>query len=178
MGRMPSDRQPPEGIAARLVSSAEAADPPGTNDYDSFAEAYSADNEINLYNAYYERPATWRSPGTWVAGGSSTRAAVRARCSPRCATGAQVTGIDASAGMLELARRRLGPDADLRVADLCSPLPFADDVFDDVVSVPGPALPGGLGPTLTELRRVLTPGGRLIVSVDHPLPKDPTPGRS
>jgi hypothetical protein len=28
------------------------------NDYDSFAEAYSAENEANLFNAYYERPAT------------------------------------------------------------------------------------------------------------------------
>jgi hypothetical protein len=28
------------------------------NDYDSFAEAYSAENEVNLFNAYYERPAT------------------------------------------------------------------------------------------------------------------------
>lgn len=27
------------------------------NDYDSFAEAYSADNETNLVNGHYERPA-------------------------------------------------------------------------------------------------------------------------
>jgi hypothetical protein len=30
--------------------------------------------------------------------------------------GAVVTGLDSSAGMLELARRRLGPGADLRLA--------------------------------------------------------------
>jgi hypothetical protein len=34
--------------------------------------------------------------------------------------------------------------------------------------VPGTALPGGLRPALAEQRRVLKPGGRLIVSVDHP----------
>jgi hypothetical protein len=28
------------------------------NDYDNFAEAYSAVNEVSLLNAYYERPAT------------------------------------------------------------------------------------------------------------------------
>jgi hypothetical protein len=28
------------------------------NDYDSFAEAYDAENESSLNNAYYERPAT------------------------------------------------------------------------------------------------------------------------
>ena len=27
------------------------------NDYDSFAEAYSADNETNRLNGHYERPA-------------------------------------------------------------------------------------------------------------------------
>lgn len=33
------------------------ADTAQVNDYDSFAEAYSADNEKNILNAYYERPA-------------------------------------------------------------------------------------------------------------------------
>jgi hypothetical protein len=27
------------------------------NDYDGFAEAYTADNETSLWNAYYTRPA-------------------------------------------------------------------------------------------------------------------------
>lgn len=36
---------------------AQPADPARVNDYDSFAEAYSADNENNLVNAYYARPA-------------------------------------------------------------------------------------------------------------------------
>ena len=34
-----------------------AADPPRVNDYDSFAGAYTAENESSLWNAYYERPA-------------------------------------------------------------------------------------------------------------------------
>ena len=45
-----------------------------------------------------------------------------------------MTGFDKSAGMLELARRRLGDDADLQVGELGSPLPFPDDAFDDVVA--------------------------------------------
>ena len=32
-------------------------DPAVANDYDSFAEAYTAETEANLINAYYERPA-------------------------------------------------------------------------------------------------------------------------
>ena len=38
-------------------SLARSADPARVNDYDSFAEAYSAENEHSLVNAYYERPA-------------------------------------------------------------------------------------------------------------------------
>ena len=89
MDRMPADHEVPRaGISTRLVSfSAVSADPPGINDYDSFAEAYSADNEASLINAHYERPAMLALAGD-VAGGSSTSAAAPALCSRRCATGA------------------------------------------------------------------------------------------
>src|SRR4051812_44711857 len=143
--------------------------PVRTNDYDSFAEAYAAENETGLINAYYERPAMLELAGD-VAGrrildaGCGTgllSAALRDR-------GAIVTGIDASAEMLELARNRLGADTDLRVVDLANPLPFPDDTFDDVVASLVLHYLEDWGPPLTELRRVLTPGGRLIISVDHP----------
>ena len=58
MGRMPSDSNPPGQMSARFVSlSADSADPPGLNDYDSFAEGYTASNETSFVHAYYERPA-------------------------------------------------------------------------------------------------------------------------
>src|SRR5262249_15748965 len=75
---------------------------------------------------------------------------------------------DKSAGMLELARRWLGDDADLQVAELGSPLPFLDDTFDDVTASLVLHYLEDWGSALAELRRVLKPGGRLIVSVDHP----------
>ncbi|MFC5288836.1 class I SAM-dependent methyltransferase [Actinokineospora guangxiensis] len=137
--------------------------------YDSIAEAYSAENETSLMNAYYERPAMLDLAGD-VAGlrildagcGSGPLSAVlRDR-------GAVVTGVDASAGMVELARRRLGACADVRVADLADPLPFADGAFDVVVASLVLHYLRDWGPVLGELRRVLTPGGRLIVSVEHP----------
>ena len=79
-----------------------------------------------------------------------------------------VTGFDASPAMVELARQRLGEDADLQVADLGRPLPFADAAFDDVVaSLVLHYLEDWTGP-LAELRRVLKPGGRLLLSVNHP----------
>jgi ubiquinone/menaquinone biosynthesis C-methylase UbiE len=170
MGSVPNDHNPPGGTSTRLVSlSADSADPPGINDYDSFAEAYAASNETSLTNAYYERPAMLE-----LAGDVAGRRILDAGCGagPLFAAlrdrGAIVTGIDKSAGMLELARRRLGDDADLRVAELGSPLPFPGGTFDDVTASLVLHYLADWGPALAELRRVLKPGGRLIASVDHP----------
>ena len=79
-----------------------------------------------------------------------------------------VSGIDVSAGMIERARLRLGEDADLCVADVADPLPFADGEFDDVIASLVLHYLQDWGPTLAEMRRVLRPGGRLIASVNHP----------
>ena len=147
----------------------ETAQPSPINDYDMIAEGYTAENEMSLPNAYYERPAMLE-----LAGDVTGRRILDAGCGsgPLFAAlrdrGATVTGIDASAGMLELARRRLGADADLRVADLAGPLPFPDDAFDDVIASLVLHYLEDWGPALAELRRVLKPGGRLLVSVDHP----------
>jgi SAM-dependent methyltransferase len=77
-------------------------------------------------------------------------------------------GFDSSAKMLELARRRRGPDADLRVADLADPLPYPNGGFDDVIGCLVPRYLEDWTVPLAALRRVLQPGGRLIVAVDHP----------
>ncbi|PAN03110.1 SAM-dependent methyltransferase [Streptomyces sp. Alain-F2R5] len=151
-------------------SSALSGDPGRVNDYDSFAEVYAAENENNLVNAYYERPAMLA-----LAGDVAGRRVLDAGCGSGPLTaalrdrGATVTGIDASAGMLALARRRLGDDVALHVADLSDRLPVDDGAFDDVVASLVLHYLEDWGPTLTELRRVLRPGGRLIVSVDHPI---------
>ncbi len=156
------------------------ADPVLPNDYDSFAEAYSAENENSLVNAYYERPAMLALAGDMAGrqvldagcGSGPLSAALRDR-------GAVVTGIDASAGMLALARRRLGDDVALHAVDLNDPLPFDDDAFDDVVASLVLHYLEDWGPALAQLRRVIRPGGRLIASVDHPFVaytiKDPRP---
>jgi SAM-dependent methyltransferase len=144
-------------------------DPTQANDYDSIAEGYAAENETSLMNAYYERPAM-----LGLAGDVTGRRILDAGCGagPLSAAlrdrGAIMTGFDASAGMVELARRRLGAGADLRVADLADPLPFPDDAFDDVVASLVLHYLKDWGPALAELRRVLRPGGRLLVSVEHP----------
>jgi len=149
--------------------SAVPSNPPQTNDYDSFAEAYAAENEVSLNNAYYERPAVLRLAGELTGrrvldagcGSGALFAALRDR-------GATVTGVDLSPGLLAQARRRLGADADLRVADLTEPLPFDDDSFDDVIASLVLHYFEDWGPPLAEMHRVLRSGGRLIASVHHP----------
>ncbi len=94
-----------------------------TDPYDSFANAYSQDNESNLINNHYERPAMITLAGDVLGrrvldagcGSGPLSAALRAK-------GATVAGFDASPAMIRLARERLGPAADLRVADLGEPL--------------------------------------------------------
>jgi ubiquinone/menaquinone biosynthesis C-methylase UbiE len=141
-----------------------------TMDYDDFAEAYAADNEVNLLNGHYERPAV-----VSLAGDVDGRRILDVGCGagPLSAAlrdkGAIMSGFDLSAEMIALARRRLGEDADLRVGDLAEPLPYADAAFDDVVaSLVLHYLQDWTEP-LAELRRVLKPGGRLILSVNHPI---------
>jgi SAM-dependent methyltransferase len=138
--------------------------------YDDFAEAYAAENDVSLMNAYYERPAALA-----LAGDVAGRRILDAGCGsgPLFAAlrdgGAVVTGFDQSAGMVAQARRRLGGDADLRVADLAGPLPFPGDAFDDVLASLVLHYLEDWAPTLAELRRVLRTGGRLIASVNHPM---------
>jgi SAM-dependent methyltransferase len=166
---MPPVPEKPGVDAGSAAEGAVGTNSPKANDYDTFAEAYTAGTEASLVNSYYERPAILDLAGDVAGrrildagcGSGPLFAALRER-------GAIVTGIDSSARMLGLARRRLGAAADLHLADLGSPLPFADGAFDDVIaSLVLHYLEDWTAP-LAELRRVLLPGGRLIASVDHP----------
>ncbi|WP_328473218.1 class I SAM-dependent methyltransferase [Streptomyces sp. NBC_00448] len=167
---MTSDEQQVDAPSPGLPSPAAApVDASEVNPYDVFAEGYTAANEAGLINAYYQRPAMLALAGEVSGhrildvgcGSGPLFAALRDR-------GAVVSGFDASTGMVELARQRLGDDADLQVADLGSPLPYADDTFDDVVAALVLHYLKDWGPALAELRRVLKPGGRLITAVEHP----------
>jgi SAM-dependent methyltransferase len=141
-----------------------------TTDYDSFAEAYAAESETSLMNAYYALPAVLD-----LAGDVAGRRILDAGCGsgPLLAElrerGAEVTGFDASAKMVGLARQRLGADAALDVADLGAPLAYPDGAFDDVIAALVLHYLEDWSAPLAELRRVLRPGGRLIMAVNHPL---------
>lgn len=136
-----------------------AADGAAPTDYDSIAEAYAAETESNLCNAYYARPAILN-----LAGDVAGRRILDAGCGAGPLTaalrdrGAVVTGLDSSAKMLELARTRLGNDVPLHLADLSSPLPFPDGAFDDVIACLVLHYLEDWTAPLAELRRVLTAG--------------------
>ncbi len=150
-----------QSSAAPQQSTAEA--------YDSIAEGYAAENDASLLNEYYNRPALMD-----LLGDVSGRHVLDAGCgsgpilTDLLSRGATVAGFDSSRGMLEIARERLGAEVDLRVANLAQPLPFATGEFDDVVcSLALHYLKDWSGP-LAELKCLLKPSGRLVLSVEHP----------
>jgi ubiquinone/menaquinone biosynthesis C-methylase UbiE len=80
----------------------------------------------------------------------------------------KVTGIDLSPAMLDIARKRavdVDRDVDLREGDAHS-LAFGDESFDTVICTFSLCNIPDLHQAVAEMRRVLRPGGRLVL-VDH-----------
>lgn len=97
--------------------------------------------------------------------------------------GARVTAFDLSGGQLAQARRldvRSGPTVGRLVQADAQRLPLADGSFDAVCSAFG-AIPfvADSAAVMSEVARVLRPGGRFVFSVTHPtrwaFPDDPGP---
>jgi ABC-type multidrug transport system fused ATPase/permease subunit len=106
--------------------------------------------------------------GARLAGAVTSLAGMQVNNLPHYPAEATITGIELSPAMLAVARQRaadLGRDVDLREGD-AEHLPFDDASFDTVVcalslcTIPDP------GAAIREMRRVLTPGGRLLL-LDH-----------
>lgn len=142
---------------------------PWPTTYDPVADRYAAGADAAPYNALYERPAMLALLPD-VAGAR----VLDAGCGDGwyaeqlVARGARVTAVDASARMVEHARRRLGDDVDVRIADLAQPLDFGDASFDGIVSALALEHVRDWDATFAELRRILVPGGWLLFSAQHP----------
>ncbi|MDA0185215.1 class I SAM-dependent methyltransferase [Solirubrobacter phytolaccae] len=81
--------------------------------------------------------------------------------------GAEVSGVDAAEGLLELARTRV-PGAELQQADMVA-LPFADDTFDLVTGFTSFFFADDIVRALSEARRVARPGAAVVAEVfGHP----------
>lgn len=137
--------------------------------YEQLAEAYAERIDTKPHNAYYERPATL-SLLTEV----NDLRVLDAGCGPGIysewlrSNGASVVSIDASPKMIELARKRLGDDADIRLADLGQPLNFQKGSFDLILSPLVMDYVKNWNETFSEFYRVLQPGGHFVFSVGHP----------
>jgi ubiquinone/menaquinone biosynthesis C-methylase UbiE len=83
------------------------------------------------------------------------------------ARGHTVIGVDQSPEMLAQARVKL-PSATFRLGDL-QQLPLGDNAVDLVVCGLAMAHLPCVGPAIGEFRRVLRPGGRLILTDPHPM---------
>lgn len=77
--------------------------------------------------------------------------------------GATVAGLDAAAGLVEIARTRV-PDADVLVGDM-SALPFDDATFDIVTGFNSFQFADEMTGALREARRVARPGGQVAIQV-------------
>lgn len=137
--------------------------------YDVFADEFLEHAEDGFYNAYCDRPACLALLGD-VAG----KRVLDAACGPGLYAreltrrGAQVVGFDHSPRMVELCQERVR-EGDFRVHDLGDPIDWLPDGCVDLVlcALAIEYVDDRLG-ALRELRRVLRPGGAVVLSRPHP----------
>ena len=137
--------------------------------YEAFAEEFLRHARDGFYNAHVDRPACLRLLGD-VAG----KRVLDAACGPGLyarellARGARVTGFDQSPRMIEICREQV-PGGEFRVHDLGDPLDWLPDASVDLAlcALAIEYVDDRAG-ALRELRRVLRPGGALVLSRQHP----------
>ena len=141
--------------------------------YESFAEKFAANVDTAPYNTYIERPATLS-----LLPPVKDKQVLDAGCGPGLYSewlvkhGATVLALDISPKMVELARKRLGSKAEIRLADLSKPLDFLkDQTFDIVLSPLVLDYVRDWQSLFTEFARILRRTGYFIFSVEHPFTK-------
>ncbi len=133
--------------------------------WERYFSFYDTLNESPPYRRMVERHAELLEPAPGdviLDAGSGTANVTEVLAVP----GARVTGIDFCEPALERCRRKV-PSATFRVADLTRPLPFDTATFDKIACslVLHYLVPERQRFAVTELARVLKPGGRIAISV-------------
>ncbi len=137
--------------------------------YEIFADEYLDHAKDGFFNAHYDRPACLSLLGD-VAG----KRVLDAACGPGLYAaelirrGADVTGFDQSPRMVEICRERAG-QGEFRVHDLGDPISWLPDgSVDLVLCALAIEYVNDRVAALAEFRRVLRPGGALVLSRQHP----------
>jgi SAM-dependent methyltransferase len=139
-------------------------------EYEAFADEFLAHAAGSFYNAHYDRPACLS-----LLGDVTGKHVLDAGCGPGlyaaelAARGARVTGFDLSPRMVGLSRERVSA-GDFRVHALGDPIDWlADGAVDLELCALALEHVEDRVAALRELRRVLAPGGALVLSVQHPV---------
>ncbi len=166
-----------ERLATAISEAAGSSPPPASTErdapaaYDDMAAWYDEQCIDGFYNAHYDRPAVLALIGAVEGqrildvgcGGGHYLAALRD-------AGARVVGVDGSVELLARARARLGDGVQLVACDLNESLPMFDDgSFDGVLLALVYHHIDDRAGLLVELRRVLRPGGWMVLSTSHPV---------
>jgi ubiquinone/menaquinone biosynthesis C-methylase UbiE len=138
--------------------------------YQELADHYAAGLETKPHNAYYDRPAM---VAMWPE--LSGKRVLDAGCGPGLYAelllkrGAQVTAIDASDRMVEIAKERLGSTVDVRLIDMSKPLnEFREQEFDFVNAPLCLDYIADWRALFKEFHRILKPTGSVQFSCGHP----------
>ncbi len=138
--------------------------------YETMAEKYNELIDHKPHNAYYDRPNTMR-----LIPEAKGKKVLDAACGPGkyaeilLAQGAEVTGIDFSPKMIDLAKQRNPTSGEFFVHDMSKAFSmFETNTFDIVLCALALHYLEDWNPTIREFHRVLKPGACLVVSLEHP----------
>ena len=138
--------------------------------YEAFSDEFLDHAEHSLFNAYYDRPACLD-----LLGDVTGKRVLDAACGPGLYAAellhrgtTSVVGLDHSPRMIEICRERAG-HGDFRVHDLGDPITWLPGASADLAlcALAIEYADDRIG-ALRELRRVLQPGGALVLSRQHP----------
>ncbi len=138
--------------------------------YDRFARAYAAHSSSSPYNTEYERPAMFAQlPDI------SGKHVLDAACASGeyipflLERGARITAVDSSDTFVEIVRERFDDRVVTLTADLENGLPLlADECVDVILSSLTLHYIEDWDKLFVEFRRLLKPGGTLLLSTHHP----------
>ncbi|TFE00794.1 class I SAM-dependent methyltransferase [Jeotgalibacillus sp. R-1-5s-1] len=139
--------------------------------FDQLAKAYDQEmDHASPFNTHYERPAMMKELPDDLEGLNVLDAGCSAGwyAEQLVNRGASVTGIDISSKMIKAAKYRLKERASFFQHDLSQPLPFEDNSFDVVVSSLTLHYLKDWNDIMSEVERILKPGGIFLYSTHHP----------